>query len=95
MTKMINAKVVKAGYYFIGHFNAGGLRLLFNSFRVDVPFNRVGEVLDVFEIECEDGVFFEELEGKLCQVQFDNSKVIAISNILNSEKVYLIEDKKK
>lgn len=96
-TKMVNKQVEKAGYYFIGHFCVGQLRIMFNDCQIIVPIaarRLVADILwEVFDINSENGVYFETIKDKYCRVEIDEKtdKIVALWHIVKNQKVVLGE----
>lgn len=98
-----NAKIEKIGLCHFGHGNrsyvemvlntgGGGLRLTFPLSRVDEIFETFRDTLDEVG-NFEDGVFLEDLRGKIVQVEFDGDgfggRAVAIGEALAGEDEFL------
>ena len=96
-TKMVNKQVEKAGYYFIGHFCAGQLRIVFDDCQITIPIaarRLIANVLwEVFGIDSENGVYFETIKDKYCRVEVDEEtdETVALWHIVKNQKVILKE----
>lgn len=71
-----NMIVTCAGYQYIGHFHSGNLRIVLEtpgcgcSVRPKDIFS-LYELFKVFDIDAEDGVMLESIQGKSCRVIFN------------------------
>ena len=94
-TKLVNKQVEKAGYYFIGHFCVGQLRLVFDDCQVRIPVTArrlIADLLwEVFDIDSENGVYFEAVKGKYCRVETDEEtdEIVALWHIIKNQRVVL------
>lgn len=92
--KLLNAKIILADYYYIGHLNSGSLRLVLagDGWQVcTIPTDPYGynDLFRVCDINAEDGVCFSSLTGKYCRVLFDeDDKVAALYHIVNDNIVF-------
>ena len=84
----INKQVKKAGYYFVGHFNAGYLRLVFDDCEIKISVEKKNEIFNllekIFEIDAEDGCWFEQITGKYCRLVLKELEIIAIGHIIEN-----------
>lgn len=97
MTKLekVNAIVSKAGLYWNGHYNMACVRLTFtlsNGCGVAAEFNPRDcdyrtLIDDVFDIDSEDGVYIDELNGKPCCCWLENSRLKYISNFMDDDEI--------
>ena len=93
MTKVVNKQVKHAGYYYIGHFMAGQLRICFDDceIRISPKCDRLSllELLEkVFEINTENGIWFESITGKYCRLIFaEDGSLLEIQHIVNPASV--------
>lgn len=76
---IVNRKLDNIGYYFIGHYNYGEIKVSFEDcgfkFKVDDVRN-IGKLFHVFDVNSESGVFIENLKGKYCRIEFDEQLYI-------------------
>ena len=71
---IINGKVSKAGYHFIGHYGVGELRITFENVSMTVKQNQIKDLYKlfvIFDIDSEDGSYLQEIEGKYCRLEYD------------------------
>ena len=87
-----NAKVTKAGYKYIGHYKYGVLTLQFENFMITINNkSNLKDLFDVFEINCEDGAYLEDLTGKYCVAIMDDQQIVRyLTHLTNPNIVYNI-----
>lgn len=85
MSNVTNEQVKCAGFYYIGHFGVGELRIDFSACRIVIRNQRkIYDLLyNIFEVDPENGVYFEDIKGKYCRLICDDKfKVIGIQHII-------------
>lgn len=88
-----NMKVTQAGYKYYGHFRKGEKRIILESNGLGCSvvlkdeFSMV-DLFKVFDIDPEDGVMLESLQGKYCRVHFDEQGMPIILQHLTRDNVF-------
>lgn len=95
--RTVNEQVKKAGYYYIGHFGRGNLQIDFTNCRIAICFENQHKIFDlllkIFDVDSEDGVYLQSIEGKYCRVILDdNFKIQALQHIVKDDNVILIDE---
>lgn len=81
-------QVKEAGYKYIGHYRTGGPFIELENHAIGLSFS-VGkfELLDlfnVFGVDCENGAYLNELQGRVCLVEIDDhgnaTKLVSVTN---------------
>lgn len=88
--QLINKQVAKAGYYHIGHYDLGYIRLVFDDCEIKISptCGKISDLLDdIFDIDCEDGAWFEGISGKYCRLKVVDGAVTAILHIINNSRI--------
>lgn len=88
--QLINKQVAKAGYYHIGHYNLGYIKILFDDceMKISLTCGKISDLLDeIFEVDCEDGAWFEAIKGKYCRLEVVDGVVTAILHIINNSRI--------
>lgn len=94
-----NMMVSNAGYFYIGHYRGGYLRIILVGGGLGVeatpniskPFDMY-ELFKVFDIDPEDGKYLQEIEGKYCRVLFDkDGKVAALQHLIKDNIIWYVE----
>lgn len=88
MSRVVNEQVKKAGFYYVGHYGVGELRIDFSNCRIVINNRRkIYDLLDkIFDIDCEDGVYLQDIEGKYCRIITDDTfTVIGIQHIIRDD----------
>lgn len=86
MSNVTNEQVKRAGFYYIGHFGAGELRIDFSACRIVIRNQRkIYDLLyNIFEVDPENGVYFEDIKGKYCRLICDDEfNIIGIQHIIH------------
>lgn len=94
--KIQNMQVKDAGFYYIGHFNAGELRIYFSNCYISVNPIKCKKMFEllyyIFGIDSEDGVFFEQIKGKYCRIETDDQfRIVAIKHIIDDYTITIEE----
>lgn len=97
-TIITNKQVEKAGYYYIGHYNCGYLAIQFDDCEIHIYPSKCKYFFDflynIFDIDSENGIWFEQIKGKYCRLEFDeNFNLISICHIIRDSR-FLIKDLK-
>lgn len=95
----LNEEVIKAGFFYIGHFGCGFIKIRFNTAEIEIPWNNqsiLSSILSViFEIDAENGIFLDAIKGKYCRLLCDGiGNIIAIQHIVNNDRIIFIQDLK-
>ena len=95
MTKeTMNMKISNAGYFYVGHYRFGELRIILEGHGAGVEVNPklsknfdLFELFEVFDVDPEDGKYLQEIEGKYCRVLFDEQRKVAALQHLTKDNI--------
>lgn len=102
---LVNAKIVKAGLYFNGHYNRCYVRIVLKMRHgaafIELPIKKTPELMSMFsdELDLENGVFVSDLKGIPAVLKLDGNneyegKIVAIGNVLSNENEMLYINQK-
>ncbi len=76
-------QVEKAGFKYCGHYDFGELVVYFDNCGIclNPTEKQLYNLFSIFDIECEDGAYFDNITGKYCIVVDDGNKVIALEHL--------------
>lgn len=101
MNTLKEMQCTRAGYFYLGHYRAGFLEVLLESYShgIGVSFNpkindtfNMYSLFKVFGLDPEDGKYINELEGRRCRVEFDkNNRVSKVFHLTNDKIFYEVK----
>lgn len=77
---IVNNRVTKAGYNFIGHYRIGELKIIFEDVAMKISKEQIRDLykfFKIFDIESEDGAYLQEIEGRYCRLEYDAEMYLA------------------
>ena len=79
----VNRQINRCGIYYLGHYGVATVVAIGDTFRFEVPINRVWKFTRIFpEVDWEDGEFLEVLGGKYVRlVLAENGDIIGMRHI--------------
>ena len=90
--KRHNGRIEKIGYYFCGHYQVGGVRVMFENSGGTCMFDLVGlktirKFVGMFtkSVDFENGFYIEELKGQAFCGWFDNDRIVGFSEFLDDD----------
>jgi len=72
---IVDATVLKAGYFFIGHHGVGNFKLTIGYSTITIKVDQrqsLSRLLLVLGMDDENGVYLHDVEGKFCRLEYDN-----------------------
>lgn len=76
---IVNDKVESAGYYFIGHYRQGELKITFSNVGMSIKDSQIkdlNKLFKIFDIDSENGTYLEEIKGRYCRLEFDEERYL-------------------
>ena len=96
--KVMNMKVSCAGYFYVGHYRFGELRIILESSGIGVEVNPklskefdIYELFKIFDIDPEYGKYLHEIEDRYCRVIFGKDrKIEALQHLTNDNIIWYV-----
>lgn len=85
MSNVTNEQVKRAGFYYVGYFGVGELRIDFSNCCIVIRNQRkINDLLyNIFDVDPENGVYFEDIKGKYCRLICDDKfEITGVQHII-------------